>query len=536
MKSVVITFGRFNPITSGHERLFNTAQSIAKSNGSEFLIIPTETVKPKDKNPLSSKDKRRYLRMMGYTNLPIAPMKTFPDAIESLYKSGYRDITLVIGSDRLVDFERIGKTMAQVLEGLEFRAVSPAELTRGYGNAVSATLMRKAVADGDFKRFLSLAPSFFQQKLKYAREYYMDIRSALGFERIIESKTADDPDLKGHQPKKYFSGLDKKEKESRQRHFDKKRKMSDDNPDAYKPAPGDTDAKTKPSKHTKKFDQMFGESHWSDGCDVIAESYEKMIRNKAKKTGISYNILKQVADRGMAAWKTGHRPGTTPHQWAAARINSFATGGKTQKTADKDLWAKVSSGAKDKLQGKSREDLNEHWSDSIDESMDIDQRLRRMTKRRGEPVSKYLDERELTKDEQKSKEKYITKLKDTDSIKKDFKDRYGDDWESVMYGTATNMAKRQGKGLDEETLDQPQRTPKGDSKKYEVDVENPKTGNVNTVKFGDPNMEIRRDNPEARKNFRSRHNCDEKTDKTTPGFWACKFWEKGKTVSDLLDN
>ena len=62
---------------------------------------------------------------------------------------------------------------------------------------------------------------------------------------------------------------------------------------------------------------------------------------KAEKSGISYGILKQVYNRGMAAWKTGHRPGTTPQQWAFARVNSFITGGKTRKTADADLWAKT---------------------------------------------------------------------------------------------------------------------------------------------------------------------------------------------------
>jgi hypothetical protein len=69
------------------------------------------------------------------------------------------------------------------------------------------------------------------------------------------------------------------------------------------------------------------------------------LEKKAKETGISYSILKDVYDRGMAAWKSGHRPGTTPHQWAFARVNSFVTGGKTQKTADADLWAKVDKGS-----------------------------------------------------------------------------------------------------------------------------------------------------------------------------------------------
>jgi len=72
----------------------------------------------------------------------------------------------------------------------------------------------------------------------------------------------------------------------------------------------------------------------------ITESV-KAVKNKAAKSGISYAILKKVYDRGMAAWKGGHRPGTTPQQWALARVNSFLTGGKTRTTGDADLWKKA---------------------------------------------------------------------------------------------------------------------------------------------------------------------------------------------------
>jgi hypothetical protein len=68
------------------------------------------------------------------------------------------------------------------------------------------------------------------------------------------------------------------------------------------------------------------------------------LEKKSKQSGISYGILKQVFDRGMAAWKSGHRPGTTPQQWAFARVNSFIVGGKTRRTADKDLWKKAKGG------------------------------------------------------------------------------------------------------------------------------------------------------------------------------------------------
>jgi len=68
------------------------------------------------------------------------------------------------------------------------------------------------------------------------------------------------------------------------------------------------------------------------------------VKNKAEKTGMPYSILKQVYDRGMAAWKGGHRPGTTPQQWALARVNSFVTKSSgTWGGADSDLAKKVRS-------------------------------------------------------------------------------------------------------------------------------------------------------------------------------------------------
>jgi hypothetical protein len=66
------------------------------------------------------------------------------------------------------------------------------------------------------------------------------------------------------------------------------------------------------------------------------------LQKKADKSGMSYSILKQVYDRGMAAWKSGHRPGASQQQWAFARVNSFITKSSgTWGGADKDLAAKV---------------------------------------------------------------------------------------------------------------------------------------------------------------------------------------------------
>ena len=172
------------------------------------------------------------------------------------------------------------------------------------------------------------------------------------------------------------------------------------------------------------------------------------IVKKAEKSGMPYGILKKVYDRGMAAWRTGHRPGTTPQQWGLARVNSFVTKSSgTWGKADKDLAAKV--------RGESVEILKNSW------------------------------------------------------------------------GEVTEAAEYQGRKVQ---LNNPTR---GDVKKYKVYVRNDK-GNVVKVEFGDPNMSIKRDDPERRKSFRARHGCD-----TNPGpkykakYWSCKFWST-KSVTDLM--
>ena len=81
-------------------------------------------------------------------------------------------------------------------------------------------------------------------------------------------------------------------------------------------------------------------------------------------------------------------------------------------------------------------------------------------------------------------------------------------------------------------LNKPFRTP-GGPKKFSVYVKNDK-GNIIKVNFGDPDRSIKRDNPERRKNFRARHNCDNPGPKTKARYWSCRNWEAGRSVSDNL--
>jgi len=89
----------------------------------------------------------------------------------------------------------------------------------------------------------------------------------------------------------------------------------------------------------------------------------------------------------------------------------------------------------------------------------------------------------------------------------------------LFIGSGINEAEYKGKTVK---LGKPT---KGDVKKFKVYVKN-KKGNVIKVNFGDPNMEIKRDNPERRKSFRARHKCSQAKDRTTPKYWSCKMWSR----------
>ena len=71
----------------------------------------------------------------------------------------------------------------------------------------------------------------------------------------------------------------------------------------------------------------------------------------------------------------------------------------------------------------------------------------------------------------------------------------------------------------------------GDKKKFKVYVKNEK-GKVVVVRFGDPNMSIKRDDPARRKSFRARHNCDNPGPKTKARYWSCYQWRAGAKVDN----
>jgi len=127
-------------------------------------------------------------------------------------------------------------------------------------------------------------------------------------------------------PYKYFEGLTtKREIQRRFNEIVKGSKSDVDNPKSYTPFSTDVGKETKPSVYTKSFYK-------------VAPDQPRTLEQKSEMTGIPIDILQKVYQKGMAAWRTGHRVGATPEQWGHARVYSFLMLGCTVFSADFHLF------------------------------------------------------------------------------------------------------------------------------------------------------------------------------------------------------
>jgi hypothetical protein len=178
-------------------------------------------------------------------------------------------------------------------------------------------------------------------------------------------------------PGKYLT----KDKAAMKGEIERVSKLKSDDPDAYgkwkadykaKDTKGGKPHKTKKSAATIAYEKKFGnkKNENREMKELINEKTDAVIKNKAKASGISASILRQVYSRGAAAWKSGHRPGVSQQQWAAGRLNSFITGKGGARKADADLWARAKKSKKRKNESLEESELRRVVRSIITEMFD----------------------------------------------------------------------------------------------------------------------------------------------------------------------
>jgi len=354
------------------------------------------------------------------------------------------------------------------------------------------------------------------------KELKAEVQSEMiSFKSLINqiNEVKQDPDIKdmpGTQPAKYHSGVKPSVKDDRERHFKAKKAG---------PAPGDKGATTKPSKHTKKFKQMYGEEKMecppatkdlalnTKNRDATTKKYNygplnvdepgDYWKNIAKHWKTTEAAAKKSVCANCVAFDISERmkeclPGDTfdddgelGYCWmhhfkchSARACHTWAKGGPIKDNKESYEWQKKAFGKSEKL-GKDA-DAGDYIKDF--QKSDAPQFKGKSDKKKHKmAVAAYLSRNEEYEDE----------LNEWGEIEED----------SEYQGRKVKLNKPMP----------------GDVKKSKVYVKNEK-GNVVKVEFGDPNMTIKKHIPARRKSFRARHNCDNPGPKWKARYWSCKAW------------
>jgi hypothetical protein len=161
-KGVTVVFGRFNPPTTGHKKLLDSASNI--SAGAELRVYPSRSQDPK-KNPLDPSTKIEYMKKMfpKYEENIIDDenMKSIFDVLKTADEEGFTDVTIVVGADRLGEFKNLANKYNGDLYTFDMINVVSAGERDADAEGVegmSASKMRKAAVDNDFETFKSGTP------------------------------------------------------------------------------------------------------------------------------------------------------------------------------------------------------------------------------------------------------------------------------------------------------------------------------------------------------------------------------------------
>ena len=235
---------------------------------------------------------------------------------------------------------------------------------------------------------------------------------------------------------------------------------------------------------------------------------------KGKGSKASMGMLKTVYRRGAGAFSKSHAPNMSRGGWGVARVKAYLyllRNGRPSNPnykQDNDLLPKSHPRASVEAAMEDYIFIDKSKAEEKSKEIGFDGEIHTSTTADGETL--YFPA--------KTEEEFLIWYRKNDP---DAEEELGPaDEDEPM-----EAAEYQGKKV---TLNKPFRTP-GKKKKFGVYVQN-SAGNVIIVRFGDPNMEIKRDDPKRRKAFRDRHNCAEKKDKTTPGYWSCYQWRSGSKV------
>lgn len=432
-KKVVFTWGRYNPPTVGHKLVMEAGAKAAKAQGADYIILASKTEAPANKNPLSFKDKIKFLKLSfpkykRYINSD-PKLNTLIRVMQFLDKS-YDEATIVVGSDRKDDFLKLlNRYNGQDynFDKIDVALSGDRDPDAEDASGMSASKMRQAAVDGDYEAFKTGSP------MRNPKALYDAVRKGMGVaEAVEEYMNVLHEDINSGR----FNRLLRLGLVSPKNYPVTKRAFSD-----FKVAAPQPDLRNHIFTVTNRVIEMIlaDELVYNRFIqmvirkNLIDESQRDSLIKKANKSGISYFKLLEVYFRGLFSLDNE----SIQHQYAFNRVNSFISGGKSQQDLDSDLWDQhleettiVGGNGMKSLKSILSETggagewgtkkLSDKYIETVPGQPDNSKDIKSMRVYEKAPVGK-------------AAEAFI---KDN---KKKFKERYGDRWESVLYATAWKL-------------------------------------------------------------------------------------------------
>ncbi len=189
--TLTIAFGRFNPPHLGHLQLMDTAASSAEQEGSDYMIIPSRS-QDKKKNPLDADTKVSIMRQMFPQHseriMNDANTRTIFDVLKKAHNDGYANVRIVGGADRVKEFDKLANNYNNNLyqfDNIDVVSAGDRDPDSEGVEGLSASRMRLAAAEGDFKTFRSGMPP--EMKPKDARAIFDTVRQSMGIsDEVVE--------------------------------------------------------------------------------------------------------------------------------------------------------------------------------------------------------------------------------------------------------------------------------------------------------------------------------------------------------------
>jgi len=487
-KTVVLSFGRLNPITSGHEKLVNKIKSVAKTEAATPQLYLSHS-QDKAKNPLSYSDKYTYARQAFGTLVQKSNAKTIIQVLQEL-DGQFTDVIVVVGSDRIREFDKLlNKYNGKDYTYDSIKVVSAGERDPDADDVtgMSASKMRALAAEGDLSSFTKGLPRNLKRG-KTPQEIFDKIRDAMG---ITEEMTVEESlELfevlnfqQGRRRKILMQQIKNKIIEDTIPAVERKRSFIRNfakhlSSRLYK-------ENRERIRSRKSSNEQF---NFVSELSAIIESVEKFklsenIQSNLRKKSERYNIPVEELKQAYLKCKSPYS-----EQVTFQSLNSLLA------NRARSIFEAIEYHTENEIPF--YENVFRMYSDNYFQLF----REARILYSKGVLKLDAVDEELINTD-----------IGDFGIYEENGRsERVPLDCPMVTEDEDENVE-----------LNKPKR---GGPKKFYVYVKDPQTGNIKKVSFGDTTgLKVKLDDKEAAASFAARHQCSTKKDKTKPGYWACRL-------------